>query len=302
MGVIYVIACSLILSFGAAVGINIQKMSMNKEEQRRDESLRRPPIQQPLWCLGMAIIILDACGDFVFIGMAPQSLLAPLGSLGLGWNIILAPLFHPNEKVTRSIVLATVVIYIGTITTVIYATDSTPTYDLEKIIQFASNLHFIEYFICCTVFQCCAFLHGNLRGYGIVHYCSIAGCFGGLCIILAKSCSELAKNAIISKSTQDWTTSIIPSVLVFAMIATVLIQMSFLNTGLAKFDALVVVPVYQSFWNAFSITGGLIFFQEYQYMKKVEGVMYSIGIFITLIGVMLLVRQRKRVVLPTHID
>jgi hypothetical protein len=77
-----VVICSLTLSFLAAVGVNVQKLSMNRETKGRQ------PFLQPLWLLGTAIIVLDAIGDFVFIGLAPQSLLAPLGSLALGWNVM----------------------------------------------------------------------------------------------------------------------------------------------------------------------------------------------------------------------
>lgn len=290
MGVFVIVACSLLLSFGAAVGVNIQKLSMNKDER---EGRNRSPLRQPLWCLGTAIVILDACGDFVFIGMAPQSLLAPLGSLSLGWNIILAPIFHPKEKVTRGIIGATAVIYIGTITTVLFAADSTPTYDLPEIIRLAQNPAFIQFFICSIVFEFCMFSHGSKNGFGILHYCSLAGCFGGQCILFAKSSSELVKNTVINGTYDDWTTSFVPYIFIVGMFFTVMTQMTFLNTGLAKFDALIVVPVFQSFWNAFSITGGLIFFQEYKYMERFNGVMYTVGIMITLIGVTSLVRQRS---------
>lgn len=300
MAVIIVIICSLILSFGAAIGVNIQKLSMTKEELQQGD--HRPPFKQPLWCLGMAIIILDAIGDFVFIGMAPQTLLAPLGSLGLGWNIILAPIFHTSEKVTSGIIVATGVIYVGTIITVLFAADSDPSYDLDQIVQFARNPHFIEYFLLCLIFQGCMSYHGHTKGFGMVHYCSLAGCFGGQCILFAKSSSELVKNMVVKGATHDWTSSPLPYIFLVGMLGTVMTQMSFLNTGLAKFEALVVVPVYQSFWNAFSITGGLIFFQEYKYMNKVDGIMYSIGIVITLIGVSLLVRQRRRSLLPAHVE
>jgi len=301
MTIIAVIACSLLLSFGAAVGVNIQKLSMTKEEKKK-HGKHRPPYQQPLWCLGMAVIILDALGDFVFIGMAPQSLLAPLGSLSLGWNIILAPLFHSTEKVTKSIIIATATIYVGTIVTVLFAAESTPTYDLDKIVEFTKNPYFIFYFIACIIFQSSMSYHGYKNGYGMIHYCSLAGCFGGQCILFAKSSSELVKNVIINGSTHDWTTSTLPYLFLVGMIGTVLTQMSFLNNGLAKFEALVVVPVYQSFWNAFSITGGLIFFQEYKFMKKRDGILYTLGIIITLVGVRLLVRHRSRNMLPAHID
>lgn len=295
MKVLLVVACSLTLSFGAAVGVNIQKLSMNKEEQKASQqSSKRPPYLQPLWCLGMTIIILDAIGDFVFIGLAPQSLLAPLGSLSLGWNIILAPIFHPDEKVTKDIIRATAIIYIGTLLTVFHASNSTPTYTLQNIVAFMYNRTFIAYFAFIILFQCLVSMHGKKKtGYGIIHYCGLAGSFGGQCILFAKSSSELIKNAFTTNNYHDWTTSPLPYIFILCMVLSVLTQISYLNTGLAKYDALIVVPVYQSFWNAFSITGGLVFFQEYQFMTLYDGMMYSLGIGITLVGVRLLVRQRQ---------
>jgi magnesium transporter len=291
MRVLVVVACSLTLSFAAAVGINLQKLSMTREETM---TIKRPSYLQPLWCIGMAILIIDASADFVWIGLAPQSLLAPLGGLSLGFNILLAPIFHKKEKVTRKIVIATAWIYVGTIVTVLFAVDSAPTYSLKNLVEFIINPSFILYALGCFAFQGSLAYHGMRQNnsFQTVHYCGLAGCFGGQTILFAKSASELVKTALITGDYQDWTTSPLPYLFVLGMIGTVLTQLNFLNTGLAKFDALVVVPIYQSFWNAFGITGGLIFFQEYKYMSTRDSVMYAIGILITLMGVAILVRER----------
>jgi magnesium transporter len=290
MRVLLVAACSLTLSFAAAVGINLQKLSMTNEETR---ATKRPSYLQPLWCIGMTILIIDACADFVWIGLAPQSLLAPLGGLSLGFNVLLAPIFHKKEKVTRSIVTATALIYMGTILTVLFAPDSAPSYSLTTLVEFSTNPPFMVYALACIAFQGGMAYHGMRQStFQLVHYCGLAGCFGGQTILFAKSASELVKTALVSGNYQDWTTSPLPYLFVLGMIGTVLTQVNFLNTGLAKFDALVVVPVYQSFWNAFGITGGLIFFQEYKLMSTRDAAMYACGILITLMGVAILVRER----------
>jgi len=299
MNVVIVVLFSLLLSFGAAVGVNIQKLSMTKEGGK-EVGTQRPPYRQPLWCIGLLIIILDGCGDFVFIGLAPQSLLAPLGSLGVGWNIILAPIFNPTEKVTRSIVFATALIYVGTILTVLYATDSAPNYNLSNIIVLMSTFQFRVYSCFCIMFQGGMFYHGRKNGFGILHLCGLAGCFGGFCIILAKTTSELVKNVIITGVIKDWTSSPLPCMFIIGILVCVTTQMHYLNAALSKFDALLVVPIYQSFWNAFSITGGPIFFQEYNHMSEWDREMYALGIFITLTGVTLLVKQRRKNMLPLH--
>ena len=151
MTILLIVICSLLLSFGAVVGINLQKLSM-MNEQNKEDGYRWPPFLQPLWCLGMLIIIIDAIGDFVVIGLAPQSLLAPLGSFTLGWNIILAPKFNPSDVVTRGIVMATGVIYVGTILTILFASDTSPMYDLSGIVRLMMFRLFHVYFAACIAF------------------------------------------------------------------------------------------------------------------------------------------------------
>jgi hypothetical protein len=295
MTVALVVISSLTLSLGAAVGVNVQKLSMNREENGRK------PFMQPLWLMGMAVIVVDAIGDFVFIGLAPQSLLAPLGSLCLGWNVILAPLFHREEKVTKTTVIATAIIYVGTIISILYAATSTPNYNLEKIKELARNPYFINYLVFTLAVQGTLILHGKRKGYGMLHYTCGAGSLGGQTIIFAKTSSELVKNAILKKEFDDLMNPISYMAMIMTVV-TAVTQLHVLNTGLAKFEALVVVPVYQTFINAFAITGGLVFFQEYRAMSKKDGTMYSIGLMITLVGVKMLVQQRRKSILPYHVE
>ena len=78
---------ALAFSFLAALGLNLQKLSMNKEKAL-PVSMRRPPIKQPLWAIGLTLITSGSLLDFVAFGMAPQSLLAPLGALSLGESLL----------------------------------------------------------------------------------------------------------------------------------------------------------------------------------------------------------------------
>jgi len=89
--------------------------------------------------------------------------------------------------------------------------------------------------------------------------------------------------------------------MICGMVVFLVSQMHFLNTGLHKFEALRVVPVYQSVFMVFGITGGLVFFQEYHYMNWTDLIMYSVGIVILLMGVVLLVWQRAKMTTPGNI-
>ena len=70
----------LIFSFLAALGLNLQKMSMNAE-LLKPERERRSTLKQPIWVVGLSLITGGSLLDFVAFGLAPQSLLAPLGAL-----------------------------------------------------------------------------------------------------------------------------------------------------------------------------------------------------------------------------
>ena len=58
-------------SFLAALGLNLQKLSMNRETEK-PLSQRRPIIKQPLWIIGLSLITTGSLLDFVAFGMAPQ--------------------------------------------------------------------------------------------------------------------------------------------------------------------------------------------------------------------------------------
>ncbi len=52
-----------------------------------------------------------------------------------------------------------------------------------------------------------------------------------------------------------------------------------------RFDALYIVPVFQSFWILISVLAGLIFFGEYAEMSELQSAMFPVGIALTIVGV-----------------
>eukprot|EP00584_Thalassiosira_punctigera_P007288 CAMPEP_0172539342 /NCGR_PEP_ID=MMETSP1067-20121228/10554_1 /TAXON_ID=265564 ORGANISM="Thalassiosira punctigera, Strain Tpunct2005C2" /NCGR_SAMPLE_ID=MMETSP1067 /ASSEMBLY_ACC=CAM_ASM_000444 /LENGTH=409 /DNA_ID=CAMNT_0013325013 /DNA_START=211 /DNA_END=1436 /DNA_ORIENTATION=- len=292
-----IVLLKIAFSFTASVGVNLQKLSMGREEIRYKSSgiAERLPYFQPLWIFGFALTTLDAVDDFFIMGLAPQSLLVPLGALSLGFNFVLAPFFH-KEVVTLGIVLATAIVYCGTVVTLVFGPKDESDCDLAQIRTFASAPEFLWYQAFCALFFCSFSLHGARRreGYGVLHYCALAGCLGGQTMLLMKCSSEIVLNTLAKWDFGDWTSSPVPYLLPCAMIGSLCVELHLLNKGLHKFEALRVVPMYQSFIIFFGITGGLTFFQEYRTMSPLDKSMYSVGSAILLVGVMLLVRQRAK--------
>lgn len=58
------------------------------------------------------------------------------------------------------------------------------------------------------------------------------------------------------------------------------------HTGLRKFDSVVIVPVFQSFWILVSVISGMVFFGEYKeiFNQVVNGIMFPFGIMMTIAG------------------
>ena len=59
-------------------------------------------------------------------------------------------------------------------------------------------------------------------------------------------------------------------VLIICMLASIFTQTHFLASGLERFDALYIVPVFQCFFIMVSITGGGIFFSEFENLSLLQ--------------------------------
>jgi hypothetical protein len=100
-------------SFCSTLGMNLQKLTHDRLEKEGNHNAN--PFKQPVWLMGLFFIVFDAAVlDVVTFGMASASLLAPLASLVLVWNIFLAPLML-GEALDKPGLAATAVIISGTV-------------------------------------------------------------------------------------------------------------------------------------------------------------------------------------------
>jgi uncharacterized membrane protein len=288
---------SLVFSILNSIGINLQKLSLNRNEQAEE---KKTTFKQPLWVLGFGLVVLGSLLDFIAFGMAPQSLLAPLAALSLVWNMFIAPIFH-KEKVTRQNMVATVIIFAGVTLTVIFAGHSTPEYELKDLLKLYRQPAMYAYVFFVFAFLLGLFLsmrhiektHQHEGGlYHIICYGGIAGTFGGQSVLLAKSTVELLKSAIWGEGTYAFK-YFATYMITFGLFGCLFFQVKFLNGGLARFDALVMVPVYQSFWILMSVLGGIIYFEEYISMTSSQKFMFTLGGLITIFGIIYLLRTRQ---------
>ena len=76
--------------------------------------------------------------------------------------------------------------------------------------------------------------------------------------------------------------------MIMLLASMVALQIYWLNLGLAKFDALSNVPVFQCLWMLFGVIGGGVFFREFQTFDWFQSMMFPLGVAFCLAGVAVL--------------
>lgn len=277
-------------SFFSAVALNIQKLSL----MRHGEGY--PVYKQPLWILGFFLLLLGSIMDFVALGLAPASLLAPLAALSLVWNMVAAPCFL-KEKLTPHQITATLIIFSGAVLAVCFSSHASPSYTLEdlKLLFLRYPMKLYTAIVPSIVIMCMVTIEvieslsperramSSLRSLHMLCYAGAAGITGGQSILYAKATAELFKSAFRGAPGLGRTgeTYLIVTGMIFCM----LIQITYLNGGLLHHNSLTVVPVYQAFWIISGIIGGLVYFDEIRSFTELQLGIFSLGVLVTISGV-----------------
>ncbi|KAE9319279.1 hypothetical protein PF008_g18305 [Phytophthora fragariae] len=299
---------AVVFSFLASVGINLQKKALKQNELGPEP---KPAYRLPLWTLGFVLCAVGSVLDFVAFGLAPQSLLAPLAALTLVWNMMLAPCFN-KEKLSKKDIVSTLIIFVGATIAVVFASHTSPSYNLDMLMQLYRDPLTIVYF-CVVVLTVVAHFAaikivdnfclmsnrhriiqvgtpGMWSTIRLVGYAGLAGTLGGQSVLFAKSTAELLKGVFNGDAScfAHYQTYLIA----IALVVCLSLQIKYLNGGLLHYDALSMVPVYQAYWVISGVLGGVIYFQEIRTFSVLQAVMFVLGIGVSIFGVVLLSRRK----------
>lgn len=299
-------------SFISNLGLNLQKL-LHLQNQGKSADIRDNYHRFGLWWLGLSLIVLGAIADFLALTFAPQSLVAPLGSLTLVSNIILSPIIL-KEVITSWDIFATLTIVLGCIISVAFASHADKVYPNDELFSFYLQWPFLVYAALVISFMVICFI--AMKHYEAIErdrirytpleeswhrltYPAISGTIGAQSVLFAKCLVEMVVNAFDGRGLflVRWQAYLI----ILAMAACIVFQIMWLNDGLLRFDAAFEVPVFQAFWVVLSVCSGLIFYNEYEGMTIEQNVLFGVGIVITVSGVIMLSRGRK-VQRPGHDD
>ena len=305
--------------FLASVGLALQKVTHTRREKAKikdSASLRdsldpsvedKPYYTEPVWVAGMMFIVVDAILDVLSYGLAPQSLLAPLASLTMVFNAIVAPRFL-GEPISKDDYYGTFIIVAGVTLTITGSEKETPTYDMAAIRALYARTIVPIYLITIGVVLLSLYLWAKQlgpEGETAEHLAQIrspmkrkllaasypiqGGIWGGISVQFMKCVVELTKTTMEGDSQlgyfEFW-------MFTGFLAVSLILQAHFLNCGLQRFDALFIIPLYQVIWIISGVLGGGIVFNEFAVMTFGDVLLFGIGAAVIFFGVFFIAKRK----------
>lgn len=300
--------------FVSNFGTNIQKVSLDRNSAL-PERRQRSSLRQPLWVAGCFCMIAGAIADFAALPFAPQSLLAPLATTTLVFNVGMANILS-KERPTCTNIVATATILAGTVLVVVFGDRCSPTYKADELVDRFEAPAMIVYIVMvgvCVLFGAVASVKldrqaeeskvpiPQRKSVAFV-MAAVGGIFGGNTILCAKTVGELIKTSIDAINSDDvagkqgiwnWATP----VFLLALVGNLLLQVRFLNEAIRRFAMLLVIPVYQTFWIMSGTLSGLIYFEEFKEIEddRTKASMFFVGTAMALGGIFVLTKEHAEV-------
>ena len=280
-------------------GLNLQKLAWNKKQKHPDQKKKF----KYYWVLGFGGIIAGSVCDFGALAFGAQSVVAPLGSLTLVANIIFAQIMH-GEKVTKRDIIVTAFIIFGCVLSVAFASHKNEICDISQLLALYVTSTFGIYAavvlgIIFTSLFYIRYMERVLQYYGsrsaryqrvLKHhrfsYAALSGIVGAQSVLFAKTVAELFVSSFsgVGVLFAFYGTYLV----LLGMFLTISLQIYWLNCGLARWDALYNVPIFQAFWTMCSVIGGGVFYGEFSSFDTLQTLMFPAGVLCTCIGVFFL--------------
>ena len=70
-------------------------------------------------------------------------------------------------------------------------------------------------------------------------------------------------------------------------------QIYWINMGLARYDALLQIPVFYVVWTLFDVIGGGIYYGEFSHFEPLQFVLFCVGVGVIFTGVVVLAGRLK---------
>nr|OQO24559.1 hypothetical protein B0A51_07730 [Rachicladosporium sp. CCFEE 5018] len=258
----------------------LAKHDRDDKEQTDDADKNKSYLRSPIWWIGITLMTVGEAGNFIAYGFAPASVVSPLGVVALVSNCLIAPLLlHERFRLRDG---AGVLIAIGgCVTVVLSASGSDPRLDPKTLFALISTWEFTAYLI--TTHAMIIGLSILSNRYGdrtILIDVGLVALFGGYTALATKGVASLISNI-------GWAvfTTPITYVLTFAVVATAVMQIKYINRALQRFPATVVIPTQFVLFTISVIVGSSILYRDFERRDTSDAGKFIGGCLLTFIGV-----------------
>jgi uncharacterized membrane protein len=287
------ILLAIFANFVQNTGVNLQKYSHTINEQNDNYNY----VTDKVWLSGILLNVLGALCELSSLAFAPQSIIAPIGSISILINMMYSRFLH-NNKIDKKMYIFTGIILIGNVISIICA----PKKEYVQTNEDIYNLFYNDNFICYIIFfpLLVILLNIYVKKYNTPRrqrliYPMLSGIAGGMNVLFAKSLSKLIFFYLKKTDEQiDNLKHFIAFLFLFAVITCSFLHIKWLNMGLSRFSTLYIYPLNKSIWIISSILGGIIVFQESKDFedKPVKAIFFVLGILIMCIGIFKISREQ----------
>ncbi|KAK9695278.1 hypothetical protein K7432_013048 [Basidiobolus ranarum] len=314
VGVLFAVCGNILIS----VALNIQKYAHNKLRSKPNSPANSPllsynsrltfhnddggiltsrsssPIENDMeylksktWWSGLILMTSGECGNFLAYGFAPASVVAPLGTVALISNTIVAPLVL-NERFRKRDLLGILLAIVGAMIVVASSNHEEAHLTHELLKEALMQTQFIIYFLVTTTLIILMIpLSDRIGDKSILVDLGLVALFGAYTVLATKAISSLLSFTLIVTFSYP-----ITYLLLFVLLSTAVLQIKYLNKSLQRFDSTEVIPTQFVLFTISAIIGSATLYNDFANMTLQSFFWFIIGCSLTFIGVYFITSNR----------
>ncbi|XP_078447259.1 putative magnesium transporter NIPA2 isoform X2 [Wolffia australiana] len=217
-------------------------------------------LNEPLWWIGMIIMIVGEVANFFAYGFAPAILVTPLGALSIIFSAVLAHIFL-EEKLHIFGMFGCVLCVVGSTVIVLHAPIEKDIESVQQLWHLATEPGFLTYagFAFVGVITLMIFIVPRYGQTHMVVYIGLCSIVGSITVMGVKALAIALKLTFSGMNQfvygQTW---------FFAVVVVVccVLQIHYLNKALDTFNTAVVSPVYYVMFTSLTILASMIMFKD----------------------------------------
>ncbi|ORX82953.1 DUF803-domain-containing protein [Basidiobolus meristosporus CBS 931.73] len=252
-------------------------------------------LKSKTWWSGLILMTSGECGNFLAYGFAPASVVAPLGTVALISNTIVAPLVL-NERFRRRDLMGIMLAIVGAFIVVASSSHEEVQLTHELLKKALLQTQFIVYFlITSTLIIFMIPLSDRIGEKSILIDLGLVALFGAYTVLATKAISSLLSFTLIVIFSYPLT-----YLMLFVLISTAVLQIKYLNKSLQRFDSTEVIPTQFVLFTISAIIGSAILYNDFANMTSQRLLWFATGCSFTFAGVYFITSNRDTITLDTE--